>query len=818
MSINDEIIQHFNEIIKKQKTGTFYKADLHIHTPGSKKDYKVGNKLYENVSIEELEQIAQEKGLMNKTFKQLYKNKDELMALLIIHESYDVKDLNLIVITDHNNMDWIDMIRNAGETYIRNIAKVGKNFEILPGVEITCFNGTHIIAIFDNKGDEFKNKWEFIKYELNAIKPEKNKIFTTKSEIDVVEAINKLNGIVYIPHIDNNAAGIKIKHMIDPLSGVSKAQLLIHKHVHAIGFTNYDLKESVQPVLEDKTHDYYRESPIAYLQDSDAHTVNEIGRRFMYIKMNAPSFNSLKFALQDPKLRVKNKFIEKDEISYIRGVAIKGGYLSKLSSAYNYYPFSKDLNCIIGGRGSGKSTLIKTIKSCLLGKTPDYNFRLFMGEMELGLLYIHINGIDYCIHCKPKVIKDSYTKREVNRYGSEVRGEIINIEDWISLYRIKEDKCRKIPASEQKEILNGFSVDYFDQLDILEIGKSNGAVNKFINSIIQKSSYKYNYAEKIQQLELLKSEFAKINNIIDKRDINRIEDVKKEVDKVKKDIDNIKKELIGKLNNCLHNKVKIIYEREQVRTVNILGESLLSYALNHELNIYQEGKISRVIDYLSSKYSFFEICEKFIEKDKLILLELKKEDLFGAQTIEELESDITTFEKYIEIMKEICLSSLKKLLQNSDIEKTDIRLNVNSHNEGGRQLFKELSILSLGQRAVAILTIITEGITCLDIKYPLVIDQPEDHLDNKFIYQHLIESIRRLKEKKQIIVVTHNANIPVSGDAENVMYLESNNENGWLETYGYLDNNKIQRKIIDSLEGGEDSFKLRVSKYNINDK
>jgi len=82
-----------------------------------------------------------------------------------------------------------------------------------------------------------------------------------------------------------------------------------------------------------------------------------------------------------------------------------------------------------------------------------------------------------------------------------------------------------------------------------------------------------------------------------------------------------------------------------------------------------------------------------------------------------------------------------------------------------------------------------------------------------FIFQNLVKDIRILKEKRQLILVTHNANIPVSGDAENVICLTSNNENGWIDISGPLDNMKVSRKIMSVMEGGEESFKIRNNKY-----
>jgi hypothetical protein len=94
---------------------------------------------------------------------------------------------------------------------------------------------------------------------------------------------------------------------------------------------------------------------------------------------------------------------------------------------------------------------------------------------------------------------------------------------------------------------------------------------------------------------------------------------------------------------------------------------------------------------------------------------------------------------------------------------------------------------------------------------PLIIDQPEDNLDNHFIYETIVDSIRRNKPHRQLIFVTHNANIPVLGDAELVVVLESSGRAGFVAKKGTLD--ECGQEIIDLLEGGREAFELRSQRY-----
>ncbi len=93
----------------------------------------------------------------------------------------------------------------------------------------------------------------------------------------------------------------------------------------------------------------------------------------------------------------------------------------------------------------------------------------------------------------------------------------------------------------------------------------------------------------------------------------------------------------------------------------------------------------------------------------------------------------------------------------------------------------------------------------------MLIDQPEDNLDNHFIYETVVDSILRLKSRRQMIFITHNANIPVLGEAELVVVMNSDGQRGFVEKAGSVD--ECRNEIIDLLEGGEEAFELRRKRY-----
>ena len=97
---------------------------------------------------------------------------------------------------------------------------------------------------------------------------------------------------------------------------------------------------------------------------------------------------------------------------------------------------------------------------------------------------------------------------------------------------------------------------------------------------------------------------------------------------------------------------------------------------------------------------------------------------------------------------------------------------------------------------------------------PLIIDQPEDNLGNKYIADELVAQIRTIKFSKQLFLVTHNPSIVVYGDAENVILAE-NNENRIKYKQLVLEDLAAQKQICDTLDGGKYIFHNRYQKYNI---
>ncbi|MBS4031220.1 MAG: hypothetical protein KGZ63_07365 [Clostridiales bacterium] len=123
---------------------------------------------------------------------------------------------------------------------------------------------------------------------------------------------------------------------------------------------------------------------------------------------------------------------------------------------------------------------------------------------------------------------------------------------------------------------------------------------------------------------------------------------------------------------------------------------------------------------------------------------------------------------------------------------------------------KELKQHSLGQRASALILFVLSQREN-DV---IIIDQPEDDLDNQTIYEDVIKLIRGIKVQTQFIFATHNANFPVLGDAEQIHSCKYSNEKIEL-TNGSIDSPTIQKEIVNIMEGGEEAFNRRKEIYQI---
>ena len=123
--------------------------------------------------------------------------------------------------------------------------------------------------------------------------------------------------------------------------------------------------------------------------------------------------------------------------------------------------------------------------------------------------------------------------------------------------------------------------------------------------------------------------------------------------------------------------------------------------------------------------------------------------------------------------------------------------------------YRRLDELSGGQRVSVLLSLLLET----EDSRPLVIDQPEDELDNRFLFETVLPALKKLKGRRQVIVATHNANIVVNGDADMVIQLEATANRGRVACSGAIEEPAVRDAIVRTVDGGEEAFRLRRRKY-----
>ena len=144
-------------------------------------------------------------------------------------------------------------------------------------------------------------------------------------------------------------------------------------------------------------------------------------------------------------------------------------------------------------------------------------------------------------------------------------------------------------------------------------------------------------------------------------------------------------------------------------------------------------------------------------------------------------------------------------------DRPEIKVTKTVEHPDGKKTYptRDFTLLSLGQQQSILLSVLLFSKS----KTPLIIDQPEDNLDSEFIYKTLIRCLRNIKEHRQVIIVTHNANIAVLGDAELIIPLRGSSELAVIRNRGSIDTAETKGIVCTILEGSPKAFMRRQAVY-----
>lgn len=305
----------------------WWKFDFHTHTPRSN-DYGRGDESLKNIDATDWLRSAMEAGL------------------------------DCVVISDHNNGAGIDVLKEAYESLRTSESQPDwfRELTLFPGVEITVADSSsrvHLLAVFDPGCDSQKVTGVLGACGITEGHGDDNYTSTTTGFIDTVRNIREANGIAIPAHVDGKQGLLHEENSLTPELEKSLNE------VFAAEFCNLHRFDNAEPSLKKAV------ARLAKVAGSDAHKPEEIGRYFTWVKMSRPSIEGLSLALQDHEYCVKNQeenpnvlpdiFLSKLTISAMSHCGRIGGKPFELC-------FHPHFNAVIGGRGTGKSTVLESVR------------------------------------------------------------------------------------------------------------------------------------------------------------------------------------------------------------------------------------------------------------------------------------------------------------------------------------------------------------------------------------------------------------------------------------------------------------------------
>lgn len=816
------------------------------------------------------------------------------------------EQIQVAAITNHNKFN-LEEYKALSKTAIK------KDIIIFPGVELSVKegrSGIHCLIIFDPEEWISGNKDKiniFLDQVFAGDFNRENANSTCKyGLIEVLEILNIYNNnyLVIMAHVDDNKGFFKELNW-DRIGELASEKIFQQK---VLGYQKARTKNNLKLAKDKVGYD------IAQVEGSDCKSHEDIGKGDKsYIKMGTKDFTSLVLALKDTNYRI-SKHIPDTGNGYIKSIEYVGG---KFDGEKIY--LSKELNSLIGIRGSGKSSIIETIRYALdINPSSDKDYKQNIIEFILGsggkviLSVVDRVGKEYIIsrifneepHIYDKNGKDLniqinsiinnpmyFGQKDLSstddNYEMNLIDKMVNIdkhsnnENLIEKNKLLKETFDKLFENEKlADDIESYKGQLSDITHKINIFDENGVSKKLeeqvnyqldlnnftrilenasnlseqIEEILESVEAKYflennkidfkiksDFLNKVnEQLENIRTEIIKIDatnkailnfktevKLLQDSISSEFEDKKESFAEIKREIDipnlnpddysrlKTKQDQLNKTinqnKNHDENKQKII---NQIRTLSRQKNDVLqSIFLKYEKEINKindsQDALKLEIVFKGDKNSFFKdlqniftgtginkenykkISTSFSDFTDLII------DVFINNSAKLKETIIT--ERQLKGVYEKLEANYETLL------KTEVENKINIFYYGN-----PLRKHSVGQRASAILLLILMQ----KENDLIIIDQPEDDLDNKVIYEEIIKEIKNNKTDIQFIFATHNANIPVLGDSEQIVAIE--NEGTIMKpSIGSIDNNDIQNHIITIMEGGYEAFNIRNQIYGL---
>ena len=264
-------------------------------------------------------------------------------------QDYLDKGIQCIVVTDHNTGGWIDKLKAELAALKQQDAATWGAVTLFPGMELSCNGGVHLKVILDpTKGTS----------DIDAIRgsvgysgtPGDSDGVTSHSVEQVIRAIQSAGGVACAAHVDQP------KGLLISLNDHNTLQTI---------FKLLDAVEVIDPAASCLQAHTAALADMAFVLGSDSHQPNDIGRGFTWVKMSTPSIEGLKLALLDPDSAVRRSDQCANYPQQLGHPKIKSITIEKLRLRQKdplTIHFNPSYNALIGGRGSGKSTILECLR------------------------------------------------------------------------------------------------------------------------------------------------------------------------------------------------------------------------------------------------------------------------------------------------------------------------------------------------------------------------------------------------------------------------------------------------------------------------
>ncbi|MGW6151173.1 TrlF family AAA-like ATPase [Bacillus mycoides] len=382
---------------------------------------------------------------------------------------------------------------------------------------------------------------------------------------------------------------------------------------------------------------------------------------------------------------------------------------------------------------------------------------------------------EFLINKYPTEDLDGVYQEEINNIISHIYSELVEIKDdldraKISMTNLHKDSRDKFKSSAWTKDFRAINMEFEEKKNEL---KGLGILD----------------LENIEKLTQKREEILKELKEISNQEI-MLEELKTKKEFFKKEFLNLRRKITQKRKEFLHNVIDVDFVKIEV----VPFRDSQHYELEFRNIINKDDNFVSEIEMIIEKIFYKGKVE--VQVPKVI-----KEIHDIQHTIEDGDYGIR-FRNMVRKLSDDQIDKLEILMPEDEIKV--------SYKQNDSAKWKPLSNASAGQKTSAILAfILSHG------SVPLILDQPEDDMDNYVIYELIVKKISDTKNKRQIIIATHNANIPVNGDSEYIIVMNSESKLIKVLREGTVENNEVKNDICAIMEGGEKAFQMRSQRYHL---